>query len=83
LRAVPSAAKIATTTSATNHQGISVLFGVIRNPTPVPTTNVKQPPAAGPFSITPGYRMAAQALAAKQVALAGARLANLLNASLK
>jgi hypothetical protein len=38
---------------------------------------------AGPFTITNEYQKAAKALAKKQVALAGARLANLLNAELK
>jgi hypothetical protein len=37
----------------------------------------------GPFSLTVSYRNAAFALATKEVALAGARLANLLNAELK
>jgi hypothetical protein len=38
---------------------------------------------AGPFVITDNYRKHAKALAKKQVALAGERLANLLNAELK
>jgi len=38
---------------------------------------------AGPFNMTNKYKKAAKALAKKQVALAGARLANLLNAELK
>jgi hypothetical protein len=37
----------------------------------------------GPFNITPAYRGAALALARKRVALAGARLANILNNELK
>jgi hypothetical protein len=37
----------------------------------------------GPFNLTAKYRNAALALAEKRVALAGARLANLLNAELK
>jgi len=37
----------------------------------------------GPFSLTAAYRNATHALAVKQVALAGARLANVLNAELK
>jgi hypothetical protein len=38
---------------------------------------------AGPFTLTEDYKNAAKALAKKQVALAGARLANLLNSELK
>ena len=38
---------------------------------------------AGPFSLTDDYKTAAKALAKKQVALVGARLANLLNSELK
>jgi hypothetical protein len=37
----------------------------------------------GVFTLTKKYKSAAKALAKKQVALAGARLANLLNAELK
>jgi hypothetical protein len=37
----------------------------------------------GPFTVTTTYQNAAKTLAKKQVALAGARLANLLNAELK
>jgi hypothetical protein len=37
----------------------------------------------GPFVITNGYRNAARALAKKRVALAGARLANILNQELR
>jgi hypothetical protein len=40
-------------------------------------------PGVGPYTITPEYFDAAKALAAEQVALAGARLANLLNSELK
>jgi hypothetical protein len=40
-------------------------------------------PAAGPFSLNATYRNGARALARKQVALAAARLANVLNADLK
>jgi len=40
-------------------------------------------PGAGPFTITPSYAMAAKTLATNQVALAGARLAALLNATVK
>lgn len=46
----------------------------------------KQPPigvGAGPFTITQTYRNAARALAKKRVALAGARLARILNDELK
>ena len=46
----------------------------------------KQPPigaGAGPFTLTPTYKTAAQKLAAKRIALAGARLAKLLNEELK
>ena len=46
----------------------------------------KNPPIGigpGPFTITAGYRNAARALARKRVALAGARLANILNAELQ
>ena len=46
----------------------------------------KNPPigvGAGPFTITAAYRNAARALARKRVALAGARLANILNAELQ
>lgn len=46
----------------------------------------KQPPigvSAGPFTITSTYRNAARALAKQRVALAGARLANILNAELR
>jgi len=38
---------------------------------------------AGPFTLTENYKNPAKALAKKQVALAGARLANLLNSQLK
>jgi S1/P1 nuclease len=38
---------------------------------------------AGPFTITPSYTMAAKTLATNQIALAGARLAALLNATVK
>jgi hypothetical protein len=38
---------------------------------------------AGPFSITPGYRSEALDLARKQIALAGARLAGLINGNLR
>jgi hypothetical protein len=38
---------------------------------------------AGPFTITPAYRAGAKSVARKQIALAGARLANVLNAELK
>jgi len=37
----------------------------------------------GPFTITPAYRIAAKKLAEQRVALAGVRLANLLNEELK
>lgn len=37
----------------------------------------------GPFTITPAYRKAARRLAKQRIALAGARLANILNAELK
>jgi len=37
----------------------------------------------GPFTLTNNYKKAAKALAKKEVALAGARLANLLNSELK
>jgi S1/P1 Nuclease len=38
---------------------------------------------AGPFTISPGYRSDALDVAKKQIALAGARLANLINANLQ
>ena len=38
---------------------------------------------AGPFTITPAYQASAKTLATKQIALAGARLGNVLNAELK
>ena len=38
---------------------------------------------AGPFALTDGYKSAALSLAKQRVALAGTRLANLLNAALK
>ena len=38
---------------------------------------------AGPFTVDAGYRKQARAVAMERVALAGARLANLLNAALK
>jgi hypothetical protein len=38
---------------------------------------------AGPFSTTPTYKASAEALSTKQIALAGARLAAILNVSLK
>ena len=38
---------------------------------------------SGPFSLTASYKTAAQAIAKKQIALAGARLGNMLNAELK
>jgi hypothetical protein len=38
---------------------------------------------SGPFAITPGYRSEALDVAMKQIALAGARLANLINSNLK
>jgi hypothetical protein len=50
------------------------------------STAYKQPPirlGTGPFRITSSYRDAARALARKRVALAGARLANILNAELR
>ena len=50
------------------------------------STVYKQPPIGvgpGPFTITSTYRNAARALAKKRVALAGARLANILNAELR
>ena len=50
------------------------------------STAYKQPPigvGAGPFTITSTYRNAARALAKRRVALAGARLANILNAELR
>ena len=50
------------------------------------STSYKQPPigvGTGPFTITTVYRTAARTLARKRVALAGARLANILNAELK
>jgi hypothetical protein len=37
----------------------------------------------GPFSLTASYKAAARALAEKQLALAGARLGNVLNGELK
>jgi len=37
----------------------------------------------GPFSLTPAYKTAAKALAKQRIALAGARLANLINTELK
>ena len=37
----------------------------------------------GPFTLTPAYKRNAAALAKQRVALAGARLANLLNTELK
>lgn len=50
------------------------------------TTVYKQPPIGvgkGPFTITAAYRNSAKTLAQKRVALAGARLANILNQELK
>jgi len=50
------------------------------------TTSYKKPPIGlgpGPFTITAAYRNAARALAKKRVALAGARLANILNNELQ
>ena len=47
---------------------------------------VYQPPVMdgdGPFTLTSAYKKAAQALARRRIALAGARLANLLNSELK
>jgi hypothetical protein len=38
---------------------------------------------AGPFTVDAEYRRQARAVAAERVALAGARLANLLNSALK
>jgi hypothetical protein len=38
---------------------------------------------AGPFTVTKAYKTAARKLAAKQVALAGARLAKILNEELR
>jgi hypothetical protein len=38
---------------------------------------------AGPFTVDAEYRKQARAVAAERVALAGARLANLLNSALK
>jgi hypothetical protein len=49
-------------------------------------SHVYAPPigqSGGPFSLTASYRNATHAVAVKQVALAGARLANVLNAELK
>ena len=40
-------------------------------------------PGLGPFSLTAGYKSTAQTIANQRVALAGARLANLLNAAFK
>jgi hypothetical protein len=40
-------------------------------------------PGAGPFTLTPAYKAAATTLANKRIALAGARLAKLLNDELK
>jgi hypothetical protein len=37
----------------------------------------------GPFTVTPGYRSTAKSVARKQIALAGARLGNVLNAELR
>ena len=39
--------------------------------------------SAGPFTLTDNYKSSALNLAKQRVALAGARLANLLNAALK
>ena len=50
------------------------------------TTSYMHPPigvGTGPFTITAAYRNAARALARKRVALAGARMANILNAELR
>jgi len=50
------------------------------------STVYKQPPIGvgpGPFTITTSYRNAAKGLAKKRGALAGVRLANILNAELK
>jgi hypothetical protein len=47
---------------------------------------VYRPPigkGVGPFSLTASYKKATNTLAVKQLALAGARLANVLNAELK
>ena len=47
---------------------------------------VYQPPVAagdGPFSLTTGYKNAAKSLAKQRIALAGSRLANLINKELK
>ena len=49
-------------------------------------TRVYTPPigeGAGPFAVTPAYRASARSVARTQIALAGARLANVLNAELK
>jgi hypothetical protein len=40
-------------------------------------------PGKGPFTLTPEYLATAQQVARERVALAGARLANLLNGELK
>lgn len=40
-------------------------------------------PGLGPFSVTPAYQSASQALAKQRIALAGARLAKILNEELK
>ena len=49
-------------------------------------SKVYQPPigaGAGPFSVTAAYRSAARRIARERIPLAGARLANTLNAELK
>jgi hypothetical protein len=49
-------------------------------------SSVYQPPVGdgrGPFAVTAAYRASAKSVARRQIALAGARLANVLNADLK
>ena len=85
---VTSAASLAKTLPSPRAAGAAVLDEAIwvQESFELAQSQAYKPPVgagAGPFILTPAYRANAKSVAREQIALAGARLANVLNAELK
>jgi hypothetical protein len=85
---VTSAAKLAKTLPVAPAAAAAVLDEAmwVHDGLQLARNKVYRPPIgarAGPYILTPAYRTSAKSVARKQIALAGARLANVLNAELK
>ena len=87
-RPVTSAASLAKTLPSARAAGAAVLDEAswVHESFELAQSQAYQPPIGagpGPFILTPAYRANAKSVAREQIALAGARLANVLNAELK